>query len=364
MKTIDRYITRTFLGSYVLLLLVGFGLYVFSDVLVNLDEFTKDRALSTRDVLLNMIDYYGFNVPLYYRQLGGVMMAFAASFTFAMLLKNNELTPLVAAGVPLQRLAVPVLGCSVVLVAAWLVNSELIVPGCAHKIARQHDDLSDIRSVDVQCVRDDRHAILVAQELQTRKGVLKGVYIVEPDERGAPKNLIRADAARFDPDRKTWVLERGARQLMGPAFGSEELGRPIQWVALAEYPFTLSPEQILLRQSAQWADLMSIGQMNALLQTSNLPNLPAVAKARDVRFTQPLLMWILILLAVPFFLTREPENPLVAGGKALLLTGVCFICVFLCHSVSGDIYVARLAVALPVLVFGPVAVLHFANAKT
>lgn len=364
MRTIDRYIGTTFLGSYLILLLIGVGVYIFSDVLFNLDEFTKDRALSAGQVLANMVDYYGCNLPLYYQQLGGILMTIAAAFTFAMLLKNNELTPLVAAGVPLQRLAVPVLLCSVVLVGLWLVNSEVVVPALANKIVRLQGDLSETRQIDVRCVRDDRNAMLTAQELHVQAGVLNGVYIIEPDENGVPRDLIRADAATWDPQRHTWRLDRGARQVMGAAFGDDELGHAIQWNPLAEYPFTLSPEQIRLRQSAQWADLMSFRQMNSLLQSRNLPNLPAVAKARDIRFAQPLLVWILMLLAIPYFLTREPGNVLVAGGKALLLTGFCFACVFLSHSMSGDMAVARLATALPVLVFGPVAVLHFANVKT
>lgn len=364
MTTIDRYVGRTFLGSYLILMLIGFGLYIFSDVLVNLDEFTKDRTLSAGAVLVNMADYYGHNLPLYYAQLGGVLMAIAAAFTYAMLLKNNELTPLVAAGVPLQRLALPALVCSIALVALWMANSELLVPRFADKIARRHADLTDVREVQVSCVRDDRNAILVAQELHLQAGVLNGVYIIEPDESGAPKHLLRADSARYDADRQVWVLDRGARQGMGPAFEEEGLARPIQWQPLAEYAFGLSPEQILLRQSSQWADLMNIAQMNMLLKSRNLPNLPAVAKARDIRFTQPLLTWILMLLAIPFFLTREPGNVLVAGGKALLLTGACFGLVFVSHSMSSDAAEARIATAIPVLVFGPVAVLHFANVKT
>lgn len=364
MRTIDRYICTTFLGSYLILLLIGVGVYVFSDVLFNLDEFTKDRALSAGQVLMNMADYYGCNLPLYYYQLGGIMMTIAAAFTFAMLLKNNELTPLVAAGVPLQRLAVPVLLPSVVLVGLWLVNSEVVMPAMASKIARLQGDLSETRQVDVRCVRDDRNAMLTALELRVHSGVLNGVYIIEPDENGYPRHLIRADAATWDPQRRTWRLDRGARMVMGDAFGDEELGHAIQWTPLAEYTFTLSPAQIRLRQSAQWADLMSIRQMNALLQSRNLPNLPAVSKARDIRFAQPLLIGILMLLAIPYFLTREPGNVLVAGGKALLLTGFCFACIFLSHSISGDMAVARVAIALPVLVFGPVAVLHFANVKT
>lgn len=364
MRTVDRYVTASFLGSYGLLLLVGVGLYVFSDILVNLDEFTKDRALTLAQVLGNMADYYGYNLPLYFHQLGGLMLSIAAAFTFAMMMRNNELTPLIVAGVPLQRLAVPVFVCSVGLVALWLANAEWVLPRYAHKIARRHDDFGEHRPVEVRCVRDDRNAILTALELHAPAGLLRGVYLIEPDEDGVPHHLVRADAASYDRDRGTWRLERGARLVMGTAFTAADLSGTLQWQPLAEYPFTLSPEQIVLRQSSQWAELMSFRQMNALLQSRNLPNLPAVAKARDIRFTQPLLAWILMFLAVPFFLTREPANVLIAGGKALVLTGLCFGVAFLAHSVSTDAATARLATAAPVLLFGPVAVLHFANVKT
>jgi lipopolysaccharide export system permease protein len=364
MTTTDRYIIRTFVGSYVTLLAVGVGLYIFGDLLFNLDEFTENRALPVRQILANMADYYGCNLPLYYMQLGGVVMALAASFTFGMMLKNNEMTALVAAGLPLQRLAVPALLCSVVLVSLWMGNSEWLVPRLADKIARHHDDIGGTRVSAVDCVRDDHNAILSANELRAQAGWLKGVYIVEPPSPTTPGSLISADAAYYDPQRHTWRLERGARLLLGGVFAGGELGAPLQRQPLAEYAFTLTPEQILLRQSAQWAGLMSIRQMNALLQGGRLPNKPAIAKSRDIRFMQPLLSWILMLLVVPFFLTREPANVLIAGGKALLLGGLCFGFAFVAHSASVEGSYMRLATALPVLIFGPIAVLHMASVRT
>ena len=363
MTIIDRYIIRTFLGSYLILLAIGIGLYIFSDVIVNLDELTEDASSSPWQVLLKVADFHLYKLPLYSHQLGGVAMAIAASFTFAMMLRNNELTPLIAAGVPLQRLAVPLLLTSVVLVAAWLVNSEVIIPAYAPKIARFYDDLNDTRQVQVLCVRDDHNAILSAAGLHSQQGRLDEVYIIEPDKDGNPTHLISADHADYDAERRTWRLDRGTRLAMGTAFDAGELGGTIQKEPLADYPFTLTPDQILLRQSSQWSELMSIRQMNRLLQT-RLPNLPAVAKSRDIRITQPLLMWILILLAIPFFLTREPANVLVAGGKALLLAGLCFGFAFLAHSTSTEARFSQLATALPVLLFGPAAILHLANVKT
>lgn len=365
MNTIDRYIARTFLGSYVILLLVGIGLYVFGDILVNLDEVTEHRNLPTAHTLLRIADYHGYRLPLYYSQLGGVAIAIAASFTFAMMLHNNEMTAPVAAGVPLQRLGVPVLACAVILAGLWAVNSEWIVPSYANKIVRRYDELGESRQVEVLCVRDDHNAILSAQELHAQSGWLKGVHIIAPDSEGNPSYLITADTATYDAQRRTWQLgDRGAVLAVGSAFAGGDLGTDLRKEPLAEYAFTLSPEQIRLRQSSQWADLMSIYQMSVLLKSRNLPNLPAIAKALDIRFTQPLLAWILLLLAIPFFLTREPANVFVAGGKALLLAGLCFAFTFMMQSISTEAHYRQLAVALPVLLFGPLAVVHFANVKT
>jgi len=71
MSTIDRYVARTFISGYVILLSVGIGLYVLTDLLLNIDEFTKDQALPPLEVLRLVGDYYICNLPLYYSQLGG-----------------------------------------------------------------------------------------------------------------------------------------------------------------------------------------------------------------------------------------------------------------------------------------------------
>ncbi len=364
MTIIDRYVIRGFVTSYLLLLTMGVGLYIFGDILFNLDEFTENETLSTMQIVRNMFDYYGHNLPLYYHQLGGVMMGIAASFTFAMMLKNNELIALVAAGVPLQRLAVPTLATAAVFVGLWVANSELLLPNWAHKIARRHDDVSATRVSEVHCVRDEGNAILSAGELRAQQGELRDVYIIEPDEDGNPTLLVRADTAHYDHERETWRLERGARLTVRAAFSGGGVGELMQWEPLDEYNFSLSPEQILLRQSSQWSSLMSMRQMSQLVKTGNLPNLPAIEKSRHIRFMEPLLAFILLFLSVPFFLTCEPANVLVAGGKALVLTGLCFAFTFIMNGMPVGTGEALLVTALPVLVFAPVAVLHVSNVRT
>ena len=71
MKILNRYIARSFLGSYTILIILGIGLYILFDLMANMDEFTKNPDDSPTRVLWLMWDFYSHNVPLYYSQLGG-----------------------------------------------------------------------------------------------------------------------------------------------------------------------------------------------------------------------------------------------------------------------------------------------------
>jgi len=364
MSLIDRYVTKVFLTNFAILLGVGMGLYILTDMLVNIDEFLKDSSLSLFGVLLQMVDFYGHNLPLFFKQLCGPVMTISAAYTLAMMLRHNEMTALVAAGMPLQRLAVPVLLCAVLIVGVWTANAELLLPRLADKIARSHDQLLGTDAVGLYCVRDDRNAILTAQRFYPREGTLHGVYLIEADERGSPTNLIQADAAHYDRSRGTWLLESGRRLLMEDRTGSSGLGDSFRPEVVREYPFTLAPEDLLLRQGAEWAELLSLRQMNDLVHRAHLVNQAVIVTTRHIRLTQPLLQLVLLVLALPFFLTREPSNVLAAGGRALLLTGLFFGISFVAHTFIKDGKSALVLAWTPILVFGPYAILQLTNAKT
>jgi lipopolysaccharide export system permease protein len=364
LSTIDRYIARAFISGYLILMLVGVGLYVLTDLLLNADEFTEDASLPLLEVLRLMGDYYLCNLPLYYSQLGGPLMAIAAAFTIGVMLRNNELTALVAAGLPLQRLAVPIIACSVLLVGVWMANRELLLPKLAHKIARKHDDIVGQRTRGVKCARDGNNAILIAAGFAPRQGRLEKLFIIEPDSQNRPESLVLADAATYNQQRGVWELERGYRVRMYDPSGAGGLGPPIEREYIDECAFGLTPDELVLRRNSQWADLLSLKQLNALLQSRNLANRPAIDMSRHIRLTQPLLQWILLLLALPFFLVREPANVLAAGGKALLVAGAFFMVTFIAQSVVKEEAFAALIAWIPILLFGPLAVLLLANVRT
>lgn len=364
MTILDRYIARTFLGGWLVLLAVGIGLYVVSDLLINIDEFIGDESLPGGELLRRMFDYYVHNLPLYFSQLGGPAMAIAAAFTLATMLRNNELTALLAAGMPLQRLIAPLAVCSVFMVGLWVLNRELLMPRLADRISRTHADVMAAAPTAVYCVRDERNAILTAVRMDRQAGVLYRVFIFDPDETGRLQSLIEADSARYDEHERIWRLTRGRRIVQA---APTEPGGPelmVRYEPVETYPFALTPRELALRGEAQWADLLSLRQLNELLRSRNAPNRPTIDMSRHVRLTQPLFQWLLLLLALPCFLSREPQHVLGAGGRALALTGAFYLIAFVAQNAVSDEDVNKYVVWIPIFVFAPVAILQLANIRT
>ena len=361
MTIINRYVAWMFLTSYLILLLVGIGIYVLADVLLNFDEFIEDPTLSTPEVLAFMLNYYGYNLPLYFAQLGGPMLAVAAAFTLGALQRNNETVALLAAGMPLQRLATPILVCSVLLLAVWVGNKELLIPQVAQKIARQRDDISGTRTAGVAMVRDHHKALLTAQRLDPRRGRLERLQILVPDETGQYATLIDADEATYDPQRQTWVF--GPRGWSVSLAGAAKFGQAQQRHPVTEFPYTLSPEELVLFQGSSWVELLSLRQMNALIASGGLPNRAMIITNRHIRLTQPMLYLTLVALVLPFFMTREPGSVLVAGGRAVVLCGAFLGIAFVAHGVVGE-QGAALRAWVPMICFGPIAVMQLVNVKT
>jgi lipopolysaccharide export LptBFGC system permease protein LptF len=362
MLTIDRYIIGSFLRAYLILVAVGLGVYIVSDLLVNLDGFIENRELNFTEIINAIFDYYYHNLPLYFSQLAGPVMTFAGAFTLAMMLRNNEMTALVSAGMPLQRLAAPVFVCAALLVSVWMVNREFILPAFAPDIARDRRDVIGLRTRNIDFARDDNEAILRAGAINVSEGRLEHVVIVEPKARGS--HIIEADAATYDPQRKTWLLEGGRRIVESAAPedpGSLQFG--IRRAPVSEYPFTLTPQELLLRQSTEWSGMLSLREMNELVHSRNLPNLASIVMNRHIWLTQPLLQILLLALTVPFFLRREPYSVLVAGGQSLLLSGAFYATGFCAHSMIAAQHAALVA-WIPILIFGPVAALLLSNTRT
>ena len=242
MRIVDRHVLYSFLRNYVLTLLVLIGLYIALDMVLNFDEFAVDDRTGRRGaagVVASIAGYYGAQTLLIFTQLAGVVPVIAAAFTLMRLSRNNEFTALLAAGVPLLRVALPIGVAAVVLTLLTLVGHELVIPRFIDQLTRERGD-----DAGGEAFRVEGLPLNVAGDGGSSGGLLYagrflpgdtprmlGLTLIEHDGTFAPTTITTADEATWDPADRLWQLDGGRREPVATR-GSVAAGVPVSVLEL------------------------------------------------------------------------------------------------------------------------------------
>jgi lipopolysaccharide export LptBFGC system permease protein LptF len=379
MKLIDRYVITTFLKNYLISFLVLVGMYVVLDMIFNIDELAEIKQSSSGlGALLGFLtyigDFYFYQIFLYFVHLSGMIAVVAASFTLIRMIRFNELSALLSAGVPLLRVAMPIIIAALLLNVLLWVDQELIIPQLIHKLVRKHDygTAADSRAFRIDAMRAEDGAKLFAARYYPNTETpprMDYMSVIQQDENYRPTTHIRADSAIWDPQHKLWVLENGwiDRNL------SPESGRGVESERIATFRGSITPEEIMLYRSGSFVDLLSTQRINELLQrplSYGRGNLLRVKHTRGV--TQMAINMILLLLSISAVLTRDPQQLKSSATKAIILCGLCMTAAFASQEFAGnppanaviaDKWPALMA-WVPIFVFGPLSVILLDKVKT
>jgi len=322
MKTLDRYIVRQFLTNFAILFVVLMSLFVVVDLIVDLDEFIQagaahadawigGRWMATLGIT---VGYYGPTVLLVYVFFNGLIVVGAMGFTLTSLQRTRELTAMIASGVSLYRVAAPLLVAGLLLSALTLPVQEFVLP----PLAAGGGDL------------------LSAEAFDPDEGVLYGVQIDDRSPEGRTVRFVRATAAYWRAEtvtpqdvaeagggspqiRMRWVFENGvAEEIRQPGTVPGAVGRR----PVAAYDTDLSPTVLQARQAALFANLLSIRELQSL-SSNRAVDAARRGKIQQViwsRFSLMVLNALLLVMALPFFLSRVPGNTLVSSLRA---AGLC-----------------------------------------
>jgi len=359
MKVLDRYILRAFFTNFFIALFVMIGMYVVLDLFVNLDEFSKLPTDSAADIASKIVRYYAYNLFLYFSQLAGVVILASACFTLARFHRANEFTPVLASGVSLYRVAAPIMIAAICLNFLWLANQELVIPRIADKLARTHDDTEGRQTYGVWFRPDRERGLVSAAQFSPSRKTMRTVLIMKRDEYARLTDVIEADSAIWDEERQVWNLEHGLLS----RYGGESADSMVRQTVL-EYASALTPKELALQQARQWTRHLSLSELSAL--QDRFPQTAEFVRVKHVRMTTIPLNILMLALGIPFLLTRERPNILVAGGKCLLACGACFVLMFVCQNVdvAGLPVKPELPAWIPVIAFAPVAVVLMDGIKT
>jgi lipopolysaccharide export system permease protein len=376
MKILDRYILWMFVKNYLISLMVLIGLYVVLDMVFNFDELAEYRehidagsgVAGVLGLMRAIGDYYFFQCFRIFSHLAGIIPIVAAAFTLIRLMRFNELTAQLAAGVPLLRIAMPIIIAALLLNGLLVIDQEFIIPRIIPKLTRSHDKLhlSGGRTFPVRAMQDDANGLLNAARFHPEGGDkppwMEQVDVVEVDDHFTPVAHIRADRAEWDARGKQWKLTNGQR-VTGLAPGTQDAGIKSQpWPV---YRSSITPDEIALYQSGEYVELLPSSKITMLLDRPKSYGAIDLQRVKHSRITTWIMNLVLVLLAIACVLTREPGKVKQGIAACVIVCGACLGTIFLCYQLAGtppsgaqwaDMWPAIMT-WLPIFIFFPLAIL-------
>lgn len=371
MTTFDRYVFGLFLKVLVVCFVSMAGLYVIIDAFNNMDEFLNlGKQLGGFGTVI--CDYYGARMPWFFDRASSLLALIAAMCAVTWLQRTNELTAVMAAGVPKIRVVRPLILAALCVSGGAALNREFVLPAVRPKLVRNAQDWMGQLAKRPQAVTDVRTEILI----DGKSIVAAERRIDEPlfqlyqrhGEFGRQLHAARALHQPANAEHPAGYLLEGVTNPAQPAELASVLdeGQPV--ILTPRDHAWLGPDQLFvasevgfeqLSGGAAWRRYSSTPELIANLRNPSLDfglDSKVVVHARVV---QPFLDMSLFFLGLPLVLTRENRNIFVAAGWCFLIVIAFFVIVVACQTLGniGYLVTPSLAAWLPLMIFAPVAAL-------
>jgi lipopolysaccharide export system permease protein len=365
---IDRYMLRQFVQVLIICFLSLIGLYIVIDAFGNLDHFV-DYADDHGSILGALAGYYAYRAIAFFDRTSGILTLIAVMFTVTWIQRHHEMTALLAAGVARTRVLRPVLIAAIGVSLVAAANREVIMPTIRHQLSLDSKNLGGEQEALMQARFDSNDILIGGEKIVPAENKIRDAKFVLPRHLDQFGKQISAAEARFLPATGTMpsgYLLSGVTQPKGllkrPSLLDSESAPIIitppgnDWLK-SDQLFVVSGMSFeFLAAGATWRDFASTREMIRELRNPSTDLGADVRVAIHNRFLQPFLDTTLLLLGLPFVITRSNRNPFIAIGLCLAVVTV-FMCVVLgCQSLgTGGWLAPPLAAWLPLIIFGPVA---------
>jgi lipopolysaccharide export system permease protein len=372
MRILDRYIARNFIIGYIIALMVLVGLRIVIDLFVNLDEFAEHSQLGTWVVFGNMVNYYGAQSALYFRDFAGMITVVAAVFSLGKMTRNNELVAVMASGMSLKRVMAPIVLLAVLFGGFLVIDQEFIIPRLANQLVKSHDAVPGEEKYDVWFMSDGNGSLVCTKKFdeQTKAMIRPTIIVREP----IPETIrwrvlgeIQADRATYDGQRGGWELENG--RFLKIARNTEQLALNQQPEPMTFYKSDITPKDIPVRRQEKYKSLLSSAQLARLARKgTRVRDLAELYSQKHFRITEPIINMVMLMVAIPILVCRDPKAMKTAILISFAITSACFVITFACKMVATEVIFNQVRPELwpwvPVFIFLPIAFIELDSMKT
>src|SRR5581483_8167553 len=192
LRLLDRQLILSYLKAYPVCLVSVLGLCIVVDLFTNLDEFTQKQAL--RPVLEHIGKYYSYKSTQIFDRLCEAIVLLAAMFTVAWMQRNNELLPLLSAGVSTRRAVQPVLIAACAMLGLAIVNREFVLPAIDSFLVENRANPDGEKEVDVKGARDHNGILIVGERAYKKTLLVTKFGCTLPPNLGGPFGIATLQA--------------------------------------------------------------------------------------------------------------------------------------------------------------------------
>jgi lipopolysaccharide export system permease protein len=348
MTLIDRKLFGSFLKAYLMCLVSLLSLYIVIDLFTKLDDFAE-QVHGLGPLVRHIASYYGYQSIRIFDQLSESIVLLAATFSVVWVQRNNELLPLLSAGVSTRRMLRPVLFGAALMIGAGVANQEFVIPRVADALLVDKSDLNGDKAIGVQGTYEP-NGVHVEGGQASRRGLEVSPFFVALPESMSGVHLS-AKRAYYLPDRLSWLMEEtspASLESCPPVLEQPAPGR--YYLKVEETDFDV------LTRNKNWYMYAATARLRELLDQPNGRRQPAIAVLFHMRMTRPVLGWLLVLTGLGLILRNPSRNIFVGAGLCLVMGAVFFAAIFACRQLGEQEWLTpALAAWLPVMLFGPFA---------
>ena len=369
MATFDRYLLRIFLKVLLVCFVSMTGLFIVIDAFNNLDEFLS-YGRQEGSLASVLFDYYSARVPWFFDRTAGLLALIAAMFAVTWLQRTQELTALLAAGIPKSRIIRMLVAAAVVVSLLGAFNRELVIPALRERLSRNAQDWKGTNARRLEPMRDNQAGLLIhgRYTYASQQRIELPNLLFDRPVPGFGQKLMAKDAFYRAPEG-----DRPGGYLLVDVQAPDDIdklpsllveGRPVV-LSSSDTPW-LKPGECFVASNIDFEQLAGGGSWRRLSSTPELiaglrnPSLDFGLDAKVTihsRLVQPVLDVTLFFLGLSLVLAHDNRNVFLAAGQCLLVVVFFMFVIAACQMLGNRGYLLSPALAawLPLFLFVPAA---------
>jgi lipopolysaccharide export system permease protein len=345
------------------------GLFIVVDLFMNLEDFTAG-AEDFASVVTYIAKFYGYKSFQIFDHLCESVVLLAGTFTVAWMQRNNELLPLLSAGVPTQRVVRPVLFCACGMMVLASVNQEFGLSSIDAFMMENRRNADGAKETDVKGEFDLNGILVSGRTVVKKEGLIKDFDAIIPARLGHNSiTHVKAKEAYFiaeKPDDKRsggWLLKQAT--VSGQTDWPDDDDEPLK--PLGDGSYFLRTKDVDLDtviRVKNWHLYLPTWRILKELDRPGNTQHASLAVVFHSRMTRPIMGMILVILGLSVILRDQNRNVFISAGMCLGIAAIFFTTIFACQGLGKDELASQyvspaLAAWLPVIIFGPLALVMY-----